>query len=232
MTLKQYGIIPALDTIDLSEMQSIIKEIDHFDIIYGYKLGFSLGLGFGLPKAVDIIRSHTRKPVIYDHQKAATDIPDTGDLFARIMRDSGVNEVILFPQAGPVTLRAWITALQKVSLRVIVGGLMTHAGYTVSEGGYIADNAITSMYRTAFEAGVSDFVVPLTKPDIVKLTIADAGLDSNCAFYSPGYGKQGGNPHDFEFIRHHRLIIGRSLIGASDRCAFIEQTIHRLEGTT
>lgn len=232
MALKQYGIIPALDTTDLSEMKSIVEEIDHFDIIYGYKLGFSLGLGFGLPRAVDIIRAHTRKPVIYDHQKAATDIPDTGDLFARIMRDSGVNEVILFPQAGPVTLLAWIASLQKVSLRVIVGGLMTHAGYTVSEGGYIADDAITSMYRTAYEAGVSDFVVPLTKPDTVKSTIADAGLDSDCAFYSPGYGKQGGNPHAFEFIRNHHLIIGRSLIGASDRCAFIEQTIHRLEVTT
>ena len=230
MADKRYGIIPALDITDLTDIQSMIEEIDDLDIIYGYKIGFSLGLGFGLPRVVDSIRSISTKPVIYDHQKAATDIPATGVLFADTMKRAGIDEVILFPQAGPVTLTAWIEALVAAQMRVIVGALMTHPRYTVSEGGYIADEAITSIFNTAFESGVRDFVVPLTKPDIVRTIITRTDLDSGCRFYSPGYGKQGGDAHAFDFIQTHHLIIGRSLIGASDRRAFIEETTQHLEG--
>ena len=107
---------------------------------------------------------------------------------------------------------------------------MTHPRFTVSEGGYIADEAIPSIFNRAYTSGVRDFVVPLTKSDMVRTVVAQTDLDSRCTYYSPGYGKQGGDPHAFDFIEVHHLIVGRSLIGASDRRIFIEDTTHHLEG--
>ena len=44
-----------------------------------------------LKKVVDEIRKLTKLPIIYDHQKAGTDIPDTGDGFMKACKDSGVD---------------------------------------------------------------------------------------------------------------------------------------------
>ena len=43
-----------------------------------YKVGLSLALDCGLPKVVEIAREYTDKPIIYDHLKAGTDIPEVG----------------------------------------------------------------------------------------------------------------------------------------------------------
>jgi len=174
-----------------------------------------LGLTFGLPRVTEVIRSISSKPIIYDHQKAATDIPDTGKLFVRVMKESGIDEVILFPQAGPATEEAWIKAVQEAGLKVIVGGIMTHPQYRESEGGYLKDAAVVDMYRLAYGAGVRDFVVPLTKPLATREIFEQAGLDEGCRFYSPGYGKQGGDPAAFDFLRTHYLIIGRALLNSA-----------------
>ena len=209
-------VIPALDVTDLGQIEKLVKAIDAQDIIYGYKAGFSLGLTHGLPKVVETIRRYSSKPIIYDHQKAATDIPDTGKLFARTMKESGIDEVILFPQAGPVTLEAWVKAVQEFDMKVIVGGIMTHPKFVVSEGGFIRDEAVIEMYQTSHQLNVKSFVVPLTKPEAVKKLYEEADLDEDCAFYSPGYGKQGGDAAQFAFLKTHYMIIGRSLLQAED----------------
>jgi len=209
---KTRKVIPALDVTDLNRLEQLIEAIDGQEIIYGYKAGFSLGLTHGLPKVVETIRKYSDKPIIYDHQKAATDIPDTGKLFAQTMKDSGIDEVILFPQAGPATLEAWVKAVQEQEMKVIVGGIMTHPKFVVSEGGFIRDEAVIEMYRNSFELGVKDFVMPLTKPDAVKKLYKEAELDESCAFYSPGFGKQGGDAAQFAFLKTHYLIIGRALL--------------------
>lgn len=219
---KMRLIIPALDMTDLKQIETLISAIDKHDLIYGYKIGFSLGLSYGLPKVMETIRRLSSKVVIYDHQKAATDIPDTGKLFARVMKDSLVNEVILFPQAGPATLEAWISALAEQELTTIVGGIMTHPRFVQSEGGFITDKGVVEMYRIAYEQGVRRFVVPLTKPQATAAVIREAGLDERCMFYSPGYGQQGGDPAAFAFLSSHFLIIGRSLLRSDDPLAYLD----------
>ncbi len=216
-------VVPALDVTDLNRLEELIKTIDGREIIYGYKAGFSLGLTHGLPKVVETIRKHSARPIIYDHQKAATDIPDTGKLFAQTMKDAGVDEVILFPQAGPVTLEAWVRAIQELKMKVIVGGIMTHPKFVVSEGGFIRDEAVIEMYQKSFELGVKDFVVPLTKPEATKKLYEEAGLDESCAFYSPGFGKQGGDAAQFAFLKTHYMIIGRSLLQAEDAKGYLKR---------
>lgn len=214
-------VIPALDVIDLSAVENLIKQIAGEDIIYGYKVGFSLGLSFGLPRVVEAIRAHSDKPIIYDHQKAATDIPDTGKLFAHTMKKSGIDEVILFPQAGPVTLEAWVKAVQDERMKVIVGGIMTHPKFVVSEGGFIHDEAVIEMYKTSHQLGVKSFVVPLTKADATRKVYQQSGLDDDCVFYSPGFGKQGGVAAQFDFLKTHYMIIGRSLLQAEDPVEYL-----------
>ncbi|MBN1408385.1 MAG: response regulator [Calditrichaceae bacterium] len=215
-------IIPALDITDLNQLKKLIKKIADVDFVYGYKVGFTLGLTYGLPKIVDTIKSISDKPIIYDHQKAATDIPDTGKLFAKVMKDSGMDEVILFPQAGPATLEGWVKALQDQHLKVIVGGIMTHPKFVVSEGGFITDESISKIYSMSHSMGVHSFVVPLTKPDETYNLYEQAKLDDKCVFYSPGFGKQGGDEAEFGFLKTHYLIIGRSLLEADNPVEYIE----------
>lgn len=219
--MKRLQILPALDCRTSDELQRIVAAVDECDSVVGYKIGFSLGLTYGLPVCVKAVRSISKKPIIYDHQKAATDIPDTGELFAKTMSNARINSAILFPQAGPVTLRAWIKALQAENVHVIVGGLMTHDGYTQSQGGYINDDAIESIYRIALEEGVSSFVVPLTKPDATKKLFERLQFNASHTFYSPGFGAQGGDAKNFSFIDDHVVIIGRSLCAAADPLAYL-----------
>ena len=229
MRNKIWKVIPALDVTDLERIRQLITQVDGHELIYGYKIGFSLGLTFGLPQVVRAVREISAKPVIYDHQKAATDIPDTGRLFAEVMKQAGMDEVILFPQAGPVTEEAWIKAVQDQGMKVIVGGIMTHPGYLESEGGYLKDAAVSEMYRLAYRNGVRDFVVPLTKPEATRAIYQQAGLGDDCRFYSPGYGKQGGDPAAFDFLGEHYVIIGRALLNAEEPRAFLDEVRSELE---
>ncbi|MBU1704702.1 MAG: orotidine 5-phosphate decarboxylase, partial [Nanoarchaeota archaeon] len=121
-------IIPALDVDDLELAEKIVKETCKVKGIGGYKVGFSLVIPFGLKKVVQTIRKYTELPIIYDHQKAGTDIPDTGEIFMKVCKDAGVDAVIIFPAMGPVTEEEWIKAAHGVGLKVIVGGEMTHPG--------------------------------------------------------------------------------------------------------
>ncbi len=220
---KTWSIVPALDVTDLDAMERVVTSLSDHPFVHGYKLGFSVGLTYGLPRAVELIRRHSDKPVIYDHQKAATDIPATGKLFAKVMANAGIDEVILFPQAGPVTLLAWIEALHEADRKVIVGGAMTHPGYLDREGGFLLDAAPERMYGIAREAGVRAFVMPLTKPDIAREAATAAGLHPDMEYYSPGYGKQGGDPARFPFFQRHHVIVGRALLGAADPAAWVSE---------
>ena len=228
MAKKEYRIIPALDTVDLAAALRLVCKVAGRESVHGFKLGFALGLGHGLPEAVRRIRGLTDKPLIYDHQKAATDIPDTGALFGDVMKMAGIDEVILFPHTGPRTLEAWTRAMQERGLKTIVGAAMTHPAYLVSEGGYIADGAAAAICRQAAGLGVSAFVVPLTKPELVAKLAAEVPFTAAQEFYSPGFGAQGGDPAKFPALAKHRLIMGRSLLMAEDPAKELARVEERL----
>lgn len=214
--MKEYRIIPALDTADLEAALRLTCRVAGRASVYGFKLGFALGLGHGLPETVRRIREWTDKPLIYDHQKAATDIPDTGALFADVLKAAGIDEAILFPHTGPHVLAAWTHALQERQIKVIVGAAMTHPAYLVSEGGFIADSSAVAICRQAAGLGVSAFVVPLTKPDLVAKLAVGVPFTARQEFYSPGFGAQKGDPAQFPMLARHYLIMGRSLFAAED----------------
>src|SRR3989338_5510387 len=133
----QKSIIPSCDVSDLSKLRNLVKETCSVDGIGAYKVGLELALRFGIPAVVSEIRKQTDLPIIYDHQKAATDIPELGEKFAKAVR--GVDAVILFPFTGPETEIAWIKACKKEKLGVIVGEKMTHKGFLETDGGFISE---------------------------------------------------------------------------------------------
>ncbi len=188
------GVIPACDVRDLRTLRTLVEATCELEGIVGYKIGARLGLTYGLPQLVGAIEEYTALPVIYDHQKAGTDIPEMGEQFAAVCADAGVSGVIIFPQAGPATESAFIDALFAEHLVPIVGGEMTHPGYLTNEGGYLRDDAPGAMYTLAAERGVTQFIVPGNKPAVMnRYHHLLSGLVTEPAYSMPGIGRQGGD---------------------------------------
>ena len=190
---RRKGIILAADVADLEKLQRIVTEISSIPEIVAIKIGFSLGLRFGLTNVVQAVHRNCRLPVIYDHQKAGTDIPQMGSPFAAVCREAGIDGVILFPQAGPNTLEGFVSAAINENLIPIVGLVMSHPAYLVSEGGYIADDAPRRMAEKAIESGVSNFVLPGTKPRVVEDFARGVLAKTEATIMMPGIGSQGGS---------------------------------------
>ncbi len=211
------SIIPACDVATLEKLKELVSETCSVKCIGGYKIGFELVIPFGIQKVVDVIRGLTDLPIIYDHQKAATDIPDVGIKFMNACK--GVNAVILFPQAGPVTEEEWIKAAQAEKFGVIVGGEMTHPGYLESDKGFISDSAPKRIYELAVKLGVKDFVVPGNKPEKIeeyKNFIESLGVEP--VLYSPGLVAQGGDLTESAKAAGNKwhAIVGRGLYQAKN----------------
>ncbi len=224
------SIIPSCDVDTLDKLRRIIKETFQIEGIGGYKIGFEICLLYGMPKVVEEIRHFTALPIIYDHQKAGTDIPEMGKRFVQTCKS--VDAIILFPQAGPTTERAWIRAARDEGLGVIVGGEMTHHGYLFSEGGFLRTEAPFEMYRIAAEEGVCDFVVPGNKPEKISLyknVIMQCGVQQP-VFYSPGFISQGGLVKDAVIAagENYHPIVGRAIYDAKNIAEVTAQFVQQL----
>ena len=211
------SVIPSCDVPDLKKLKNLVKETCSVEGIGAYKIGLELCLKFGIPAVADAIKKHTNLPIVYDHQKAATDIPELGEKFAKAVK--GADAVILFPLTGPETEKEWINACKKAKLGVIVGGEMTHRGFLESEGGFINEKESFAIYEIAAEQKINDFVVPGNKPEKIKLYRAfleARGIKP--IFYSPGLIAQGGNITESAKAAGSswHAIVGRALYNAKD----------------
>ena len=187
------GVIPACDVRDLRTLRKLVEATCNLEGIVGYKIGALLGLTYGLPRLVGVIEEYTALPVIYDHQKAGTDIPEMGEHFAGVCADAGVKGVIIFPQAGPATEAAFIDALFAERLVPLVGGEMTHPRYLTNDGGFLSADAPAAMYSLAAKRGVTHFIVPGNKPAVInRYHQLLAQLVKEPAYSMPGIGRQGG----------------------------------------
>ena len=190
----EHGVIPACDVYTLKMLREIIAATCDIKGIVGYKIGAVLGLTYGLSQIVNVVHEYTDLPVIYDHQKAGTDIPQMGEKFATICAEAGIKGVIIFPHAGPETEAVFIDSLAAKNLVPIVGGEMTHPKYLAKEGGFIRDSAPVEMYTIAARKGVDHFVVPGNKTEMIKhYHTLLSQLVREPKYCMPGIGKQGGN---------------------------------------
>lgn len=211
------SIIPSCDVSDLEKLKNLVKETCSVEGVGAYKIGLELCIPFGIKKIIETIRSLTDLPIIYDHQKAATDIPELGEKFAKAVK--GVNAVILFPLAGPETEKEWVRACKKEKFGIIVGGEMTHKAFLEIDGGFISDKEALKIYEIAAQEKINDYVVPGNKPEKIKLY--KAFLESRGikpVFYSPGLITQGGDIEESAKAAGDKwhAIIGRALYNAKD----------------
>lgn len=163
----QRSVIPACDVPTIEKLQELAIATRKVDGIGGYKVGLELVIQFGLEEVVKKIRDHSRLPIIYDHQKGGTDIPELGAKFAKSVKAAGADAAILFPFGGARTEREWIKACKGEGLVVLVGGHMTQAEFLINEGGFIGELSPEKIYMIAAENGVTNFVVPGNKADFV-----------------------------------------------------------------
>ncbi|MBI2541407.1 orotidine 5'-phosphate decarboxylase [Candidatus Woesearchaeota archaeon] len=210
------SVIPSCDVGSLGELGRLVKSTCSVKGIGAYKIGFELVIPFGMENVVKTIRKLTKLPIIYDHQKAGTDIPEMGGKFMKACRLA--DAVIIFPQAGPETEIAWIKAAQQAKTKIIVGGEMTHQAFLKEAGGFIDDDAPKRIYEIAASMGVADFVIPGNKPEksmeyakLIKNKI------KNPVFYSPGLITQGGGISDLALqLDSWHAIVGRAIYEAKD----------------
>lgn len=185
------GIILAADVEDLVQLRelSLLAECKGVQAV---KIGFSLALRVGLKRTVDVIKDYCGLPVIYDHQKAGTDIPRMGEAFADVCKEAGVDAAIIFPLSGPSTLLGFVCGLREREVLPIVGLTMTHDRFTSSEGGWISDDASERIAAMAGQLHVRHFVLPGTKPKHISyFSEIVSGFEITTAMF-PGIGSQGG----------------------------------------
>jgi len=214
------GIVLAADVSDLAELRRLVRAAAAVPQVVGAKIGFSLALRYGLAPVVKVIREESALTLIYDHQKAATDIPEMGKPFADLCRDAGVDGVIFFPQAGPKTLEAFVSAAVDCGLEPIVGLVMTHPAYLQSEGGFISNDAPESICRLAVNMKVSHYVLPGTKTALVsQFAAGPLKAVQPASVLMPGIGTQGGSiAAAFAAARPHRrfAIVGSAVYRAAE----------------
>jgi orotidine-5'-phosphate decarboxylase len=227
--IKRYerSIIVACDVRTLRGLENLVKQTCDVDGIGGYKVGSILAIKYGLPKVVRSIRKFTDMPIIYDHQKSMTDIPDLAEEFASAVKNSGVDALIGFPLSGPLTEEKWIEACKKNNLEVIIGGEMTHPKYKRSEGGYVMDEALDEIYLIAAKMGVNNFVIPGNRKDRVTHYREILKFVPDLTFFAPGFVAQGGIVSEIAKVAGPRwhAIVGRAIYSAADiRMAAKEMT--------
>ncbi len=219
----RHGIIPACDVAELTVLEELVRETSDLEFVQGYKIGILTVLPNGLVAAVQAIRKYSELPVIYDHQKFGTDIPEIcGGQILKTVKDTGVDGLIIFPQAGIETLKATVSTCLRVGLTPLVGGEMTHKGYLTGEGGYIEDGAPARIYADAAKCGVEYYVVPGTR--VEAMTRYKGLLERSVKapkFLFPGVGSgQGGDVRRaFDAVKPHSgyAIVGRGIYASPDK---------------
>ncbi|MBI1972183.1 MAG: hypothetical protein HYS53_02680 [Candidatus Aenigmarchaeota archaeon] len=188
-------VLPACD-VPYEAFEPLVEATADIPRIGGYKIPAHAGRK-GWERWVEAARKHTKKPLIYDHQKGGTDIPNTAKQFMKDLKAAGLDAVILFPLSGPRTQVAWTGEALQQGLTVFVGAEMTHPRFKRSEGGYISDEALDEMFLMAARQGVNHFIVPGNKVDRIahyRELIEGTGIEP--VFASPGLVEQGGRISD------------------------------------
>jgi len=228
-----HGLVVAADVPELRDLQALVKETTALGFIAGYKVGIELVGPNGFYAVCEAVRRESNLPLIYDHQKWGTDIPEIagGRTLAR-MKEAGFDALIIFPFSGIETLRKAVAGCLDNGLLPIVGGEMTHPGFLSSDGGYLGSGAPARMYRDGARAGARAFVVPGTKPQkIVTYKTLLEPLVGQPTFFFPGIGKgQGGDIVEaFRAALPHPsyAIVGRGIYAEPDPAG----AAHRLWST-
>lgn len=224
----QPGIIATLDLDDLEQARRIAEEItDMKKEIAGLKIGSLLSWKHSLPKVVEMLKEVCDFPLIFDAQKAGTDIPDMVRRQVKMVADSGVDSFIAAPQgAGETTLAAFVDACNEYKIVPIVVVEMTHPGFYA----YLLRDAGERILEKSIELGVSNFVAPANKPERLKAYKSIAyKKGEEIRIFTPGVGPQGGSPGAAVEAGADFVIVGRSIYLAEEARAEVRQIYNLID---
>ena len=213
------GIVPALDLTSIDALKRVVEATCEVDGIVEYKLGAHAVLHIGLFQAVRTIRAITTLPIIYDHQKAGADMPDGAKGFVEICAGADLKGLILFPVAGPTAVREFVGHTVAAGLHPVVGGHIPVPDYTVSGGGYLADDALDRIITLAADVGARRFVLPANDPENIRRRATWLIKEVNTpALYVTGIGPLGGSLGEAlraaDGVPTRRAVIGRRICSA------------------
>ena len=130
-------------------------------------------------------------------------------------------------------LEAFVKAAFEHGLVPVVGLVMTHPSYLQSEGGYLRDDAPELICESSLSLGVTDFVLPGTKPDVVRrFSKSIFARAKGVSIMMPGIGTQGGSIKSaFEAAAPHRrfAIVGSAIYAAADPKLALKNLVTELE---
>ena len=164
------GIVISCNFREFQKLEEMVKSTRGLSFVAGYKVGMELAIRSGLGKVVYSIRKFTDLPIIYDHQKFGSDVPEIyrKSLFEAI-KSSGIDALIIIPYSGKETLNIFVKRCFDAGLVPIVGGGLSHKGYIIEEGGYLDNKAHKKIYLDAARLGVSHFLMSCSRLDRIKI---------------------------------------------------------------
>jgi hypothetical protein len=161
--------------IDLGYLQDkfLIDAIDatnSIPFVVGYKIGALPVLEAGLKDTLRSIRKISSKPLLYDHQKLGSDLPDIyKGRMLDLIKSYGADGVFLFPLGGKEVLEAIINKCIEIELIPVVCGDLSYKGFFAEEGGYIDIDVQQRIYLDAASYGVSHFMMSCNRVDRIKI---------------------------------------------------------------
>lgn len=170
------GILISISSADLSIIEKVIAGCNKLPYIAGFKINSEVTLINGLKNVVSSVKRYTEKPLIYDHQKFGSDMPEiyTESLFDTI-KASGVDGLVVFPLSGKKVLEVIVDKCLKIDLLPIVSGDLSYKGYFNDEGGYIYGDTQQRIYLEAASIGVSHFMMSCNRIERIRIYCHELG---------------------------------------------------------
>lgn len=215
------GVVPALDLDTLDDLRRVVEATCAVPGVIEYKLGLTTVLHVGLFESVKAIREITDLPILYDHQKAGADMPDSAKSFVKICSRAGLKGLILFPVAGPTAVRQFVGHTLEAGLVAIVGGEIPVPDYLESGGGYFTIDTLDRIMAVATKMGARYFVFPANDPRAIRRR--SQWLLQNIrtpVLFLTGIGPLGGSIRESfaaaEGVPSRLAVIGRRICAAPD----------------
>jgi len=195
------GVVLALDLVSLEESRRILRDLA--DLVDAVKLGWFQLLEHGPREVAGMIREFSEKYFLADLKIG--DVDHVNQYITMKLMSMGFRGLIMHSIVGPENLRSSIRLAHD-------NGVEVYLLVSMSMGGELYDEHLDDNLRMGMGLGVDGFVVPATKPLIVRRTREVVG--GGYVILSPGVGVQGAKPGcaiangaDFE-------IVGRSVISS------------------
>lgn len=167
---QKNGIIIDLSNLQDKSLIGAIEATESSPFVVGYKIGALPVLEAGLKDTLRNIRKISSKPLLYDHQKFGSDLPDIykGRLL-ELIKSLGADGVFVFPLGGKEVLEAIINKCIDIELTPVVCGDLSYKGFFADEGGYIDIDIQQRIYLDAASYGVSHFMMSCNRVDRIKI---------------------------------------------------------------